>query len=91
MFILIRSLPWNQRTLSGWIGLNIFSMFAAPLYLFINYAFLSFFIGICEHHQAFYKYFKASIQKLNATTEVDYVQRKCQLVNLIRFHKSTRE
>lgn len=83
----IRRLPWNQRTLIGWIGLNVLSCFAAGFYLFINYAFLAFFVGICENHLAFHTYFKESIEKLHLQPKSSH---KSQFIELIKFHSMTR-
>lgn len=83
-------LPWNQRTLFGWIGLNLFSAAAAPFYLIINYAFLAFFIGICEQHRAFYLHFGTSVQKLDEMAQTDSPNIKLQLCKLIQFHNMTR-
>lgn len=90
-FDLYASLPWNQRTLIGWIALNIFSCFAALFYLIINYSFLAFFIGICEHHHAFFKSFKVSIGQLDEYFGSNVNKTKSKLVELIHFHILARE
>lgn len=80
------SLPWDQRTLHGWIALNIFSFFAASFYLIIDYSFLAFFIGICEHHYAFFKSFGASVRQLDEHSGSNVIETKAKLVKLIHFH-----
>lgn len=80
------SLPWDQTTLVGYVkelgfliatGFGFFSCYAAFLLLFIS---------ICQHHQAFYKMIKHSVNKLKRSD-----QNRCGpkfLRDLMRFHIS---
>lgn len=91
IFLLSFSLPWNQRTLLGWIALNIFSAGAAPFYLIINYSFLAFFIGICEHHRVFSEFFGVLVNELNDENNMNATQSKEFLVELIYFNNMARK
>lgn len=81
-------MPWNQHTLSGWIGVTTFCFFSSGNYMIVNGAFLSFFIVICVHHRAFYHYFDKLLQKLN---KIELEQQKNVLRDIIQFHVSAKE
>lgn len=83
-------LPWDQRTLIGWIGLNLYSAAAAPFYLIINYAFLAFFIGVCEQQFAFYEFFRMSAKNLDGITQFECDNVRLKIRKLIQFHNLTR-
>lgn len=79
-------LPWDQQTLRGWICETVFSVISSSLYLHTNMVFLTFYIAICEFHQAFVRYFAdlmKQIQNVNGNGRV-----KLMLCNVIRCHIS---
>lgn len=79
-------LPWDQQTLRGWINETIFSVISSSLYLHTNVVFLTFFIAICEFHQAFSTYFIALlklVQRCNGSKKA-----KPLLCYIIRYHVS---
>lgn len=86
-------LPWNQRTVFGWIGLMILSMLAPTQYLFVNGTFLLLFIAIYEQHCAFFRQFRVlghmlseNIRKKRKSKDI-----KMQLCELIEFHISVKK
>lgn len=79
-------LPWNQQTLRGWIYETIFSVISSSLYLHTNMVFLAFFIAICEFHQAFLKYFRALMKKIQTADEKKHI--KSLLCDVIHYHVS---
>ncbi|XP_055309198.1 uncharacterized protein LOC129573051, partial [Sitodiplosis mosellana] len=83
-------LPWNQRTLCGWIGLNLLSAGAASFYMIIDYSILSFFVGICEYHHVFPEFFGVLMNELDHRINSNANQFKDLFVKLIYFHNTAR-
>lgn len=79
-------LPWDQRTIRGYIGETVFSVISSSLYLHTNVVFLTFFIAICEFNQAFSNYFDALIAQFHSTNE--FKGAKSLLCYIIRYHVS---
>lgn len=87
------SLPWDQKTFIGWIGLNIYCFVAALSYYLINNALLAFFLCICYQHQTFSECFKMLIIELDADASFksEYRKLNLQLIQLIKCHNLTME
>lgn len=64
--ISILSLPWNQHSVLGWTVEAIYCVLTVTFYLFINPAFLTLFISICEYHRAFYEMFCYRVKGVGA-------------------------
>lgn len=63
-------MPWNQNTLWGWFNEILFSAVAGGSYLFVNPAFLTLFISICQHHRAFNQMYRAQINQVDRLTGI---------------------
>lgn len=87
----LNRLPWDQKTLAGWIALNVYGVNNGLFYLFINGSILSFFIGICFHQEALFKYFKALVREMDEMVSGDELKIKTQIIKLFRVHKLTIE
>lgn len=85
------SLPWDQTTAMGYIGELAFSMPIGLGYFSINGGFLLLFISICQHHQAFYKIFEQSVNKLTRSNDENNRCDARVLCNVIRFHIKIKE
>lgn len=59
------SVPWNQSTLSGYIGEENFICYCGGTYMVSDGVILLLFISICTHHQAFYDVFANTIDQWN--------------------------
>ena len=68
--VFISSLPWNQETVFGWIGLLIFVMLGSVTYFYLNSLFLLLFSSICNFHKAFKMNTKHLLEKLDVLTDV---------------------
>lgn len=79
-------LPWDQRSLSGWIYETVFSVISSSLYLHINVVFLTFFIAICEFNQSFSEYFDALLKEIPKMESRK--QLKKLLCDIIQYHVS---
>lgn len=79
-------MPWDQQSLRGWIGETVFSVISSSLYLHTNMVFLTFYIAICEFHQAFVEYFADLMKQIQGVNESSRV--KLMLCNVIRYHIS---
>lgn len=64
----VHRLPWNQKTIAGWLVEVVYSIFAAASLSFINPAFLTFFISICEYHGAFSEMFQHQLNDIDQIT-----------------------
>lgn len=82
------SLPWNQTTFLGYIGELSLNFPIIAGYWVVNGTFLLLFIAICQHHQAFYKIFKHSVNKLNQIDNGSNHSSSRSLCDLMRFHLS---
>lgn len=56
-----------------------------------SYAILSFFVSIHIFQDAFYKYFKALIRKMDEIEETKHFELTLQIVKIVRFHNSAKE
>lgn len=82
---MIFSLPWNQNTFVGWLGMLFCATIASMVYFLLNSIFLSLFASICEFHQAFYMNFDVILNKLSQEINAKKVEyHKVQLI-LIEF------
>lgn len=75
------SLPWNQRTATGYFAEICFSIVVTGHAVFFCGLFLSLFVAICLHHHAFYNIVKHSFHKFEDGNGIN----KTNLQNLIRF------
>lgn len=82
------SLPWNQQTIRGWIYETVFSVISSSLYLLTNVVFLTFFVAICEYHQAFLHYLKALLKEIKNVKDKSQV--KVLLCDIIHFNISSK-
>lgn len=62
-------LPWDQQTLSGYIGEMAYCLTKGLAYAFSNAALLLFFISMCLYHQALYKRFEQLVHQMDAIKE----------------------
>lgn len=91
------SVPWNQKTLCGWIASIIYTTAAADAYVVVNSLLLSFYIGANIYFYAFATHFKTICMDLNERPErmKSYVDRndelKSILCNAIDFHNNVKE
>lgn len=83
------SLPWDQSTLTGYIGEITFTLFNNVTFLIAAAALMLFFISLCFHHRAFSGICELMAAKLNRRDE--NCRNKEILCDLIRFHVSARE
>lgn len=67
--VLIFSLPWDQETVCGWIGLLIFVMLGSTTYFYLNSLFVLLFSSICNFHKAFKMNTKHLLEKLDDLTD----------------------
>lgn len=81
------SVPWNQRTLLGYLAESAFIVSFAETYFISNGAVAVPFLAICWHHQAFYQMFREKLNQLNVESGND----KIVLCELIQFHTSVKE
>lgn len=88
-FLPIFSLPFDQQTLLGYFGEEALSIFTAEFYLIVNGSILLLFIGICLHHQAFFKIFHHGVSKLNHFHEDQNDEQL--LCELVQFHILAKE
>lgn len=58
-------LPFNHKTLRGWICGTIFGMFQAAGFVLITCAILALFVTIVMHFHAFYRQFEAIVRGFN--------------------------
>lgn len=86
---MIYSLPWDQRTLIGYVGEIIFVVFTSSNYMICNAPIILLFISICLHHQAFYKIFQHSLNKLDLPDK--NINNRKFICDLVRFHTSVTE
>lgn len=86
----VNSLPWNQKTFPGWMGLNFISALAAGIFIVIAYAFLSFFVAIYNFQEAFYNHYKALIREMDEIEDANYLELSLQIVKLVRYHNVAR-
>lgn len=63
---MVFSLPWNQKTVPGWIADCIFDSIVAIFYFIVNYGILVFFLAICEFHSGFLLYYSELLKSLEA-------------------------
>lgn len=80
------SLPWDQETLIGYIGMICCYLIAAGVYLIISAAFFILFISLCLHQQAFYEIFRHKLAKFEKKQND-----KKLLFEVIEFHNSVKE
>lgn len=93
-------MPWDQHTILGWSMEISYSIIISASYLLVVSAVITFFIAICEHHQAFHQQFKTIARKITKTQKAD-VKKNMKLSNesdiksilceLIHFHISVKE
>lgn len=67
----VLSLPWNQETIFGWMGLIILGIIGGATYVVLNSLFMLLFSSICNFHKVFYMNSKHLIDKLNEMTNVE--------------------
>lgn len=67
LFFILR-VPWDKKTLLGWLAMTICTMVSAGHYYVFSGLLLLFFVGICEHNVAFYKQFNDLIEDLSLKT-----------------------
>lgn len=88
-------LPWNQQTLSGWMGEMTFSIIVVIGYLTANPAFLGLFISFCEYNRAFYEVFHNQFNLIDALVESAAPKHnqkvKKMIIEAIKFHVSVKE
>ncbi|XP_055307926.1 odorant receptor 85c-like [Sitodiplosis mosellana] len=63
------SLPWNQKTLIGYIFEFLSEFVFSCSYYYSNGTVVILFVSICLHHQAHFKIFQKSLTKLNGPGE----------------------
>lgn len=80
------SLPWNQTTLVGYFGELGFQLPVGFGFFFYSGVFLLLFISICQHHVAFYKMFKHSMNQMKRPADENSRCAAKNLCDLIRFH-----
>lgn len=68
--VFISSLPWDQETVFGWIGLLIFVMLGSTTYFYLNSLFVLLFSSICNFHKAFKMNAKHLLERLDVLTDV---------------------
>lgn len=86
--------PWNQQTLPGWIINALLSVIVTGCFPFVNLAFLTLFISICEYHRAFFEMFQMQINKMNEIARAKPLRKidlKKALVETISFHITVKE
>lgn len=87
------SVPWNLQTTSGWFAAFLIGVTSATIFILVNYTFLTFYIGFCLHHEAFYQQFKLMANQLNRliitnSTSQNIIHKKTLLRKMIQFHIS---
>lgn len=90
-FLLHSSLPWNQKTMWGYIAEILYVMLNCQTYMLATGILLIFFIESCYHHHAFYKMFSQMISTFNLSPHRNYNDDKQHLYDLVRFHVTIRE
>lgn len=60
----LNSLPWDQKTIIGYIGMMCYHLFTADMVLLLNGAFFILFISLCLHQEAFYEIFHRKLQHI---------------------------
>lgn len=89
IFFLIRSIPFDENTLLGWIGLSVFGTSAAGINFAINVCFLSYYIVVCLHYRAFRVHFKEILGEIDRElAKSQYSNRvlKCILAEAVEYH-----
>lgn len=82
-------LPWNQRTLIGWVAEVIFSLLAVLSFFIPNFAFVTFYIAIGELYSAFLSLFCVKMDKISHTKGDSQVKHLiCELINFHILAKS---
>lgn len=87
-------MPWNQRTILGWIAEGIYSMIAVGFYLIIAPKFLALFVSVCEYHRAFYQMFELQINEVDRMAQTKpfrYREIKQLLSESVSFHISVKK
>lgn len=83
--------PWDQHNIQSWTFELVFIVFAGCSYFIVNGILLSFFIGICIYHRAYYKIMQALLD--NIETEGDYKSKrkvKHLLIKTMGLHNSAK-
>lgn len=78
-------IPWDDQTPRAKIGIALFCMYVSTIYLIINAAFVTLFVGICKNCQAFSNQFQYLVGRLNPASA------KKSLRELIQYHQSAKE
>lgn len=78
-------IPWDDQTPRAKIGIALFCMYVSTIYLIINAAFVTLFVGICKNCQAFSNQFQYLVGNLNPASA------KKSLRELIQYHQSAKE
>lgn len=60
-YFLCYSFPWNQETYLGYFAEVLANEMFGTVYAIVNLTLLFLFVSICQHHRAFYKMMKSSI------------------------------
>lgn len=84
----MNSLPWDQRTLLGYLGMDMFIVCCGESYYFTNGSLLMLFVSICLHHKIFFKTFRNAVQRLDSPEEI--TDQKKFFCELIQFHNLTK-
>lgn len=81
------SVPWNQETVLGWVGIIAATTVTAVVLFSLSGTFLSLFVSFYEHHKAFLLIFVDLITTLNREVEKqDRCAMKLVLCNLLKYN-----
>lgn len=88
------SLPWDQKTFVGWISNVMITIVACGFYYTAFGTILLFFVGICQHNQAFFFQFRdmlADLDDLVSDIHVSYQNIRKALCEVIDFNKTIKK
>lgn len=86
---ILRRVPWDKKTFTGYIGEIAFAIAFGDSYLFSNCSLLLLFISICIYHQKFAERFEYVLGKFDQPNKRRNDRQL--LCDLIRFHNAIKE
>lgn len=91
LFVLVKSLPWNQETLKGRFITIAFQNGVTGLYFCIITLFLSAFLTVILQFDAYRMHFEELLREMNQEDDSFGVATKKSLEDAIRFHVLVKE
>lgn len=83
------SLPFDQNSTRGWIATVAISIWITDVNMYVNYAFVTFFVSIALYSRAYQRYFEGLVEKMCLNVkERGPDTAHMYLIDAVRFHRS---